>query len=694
MKSFDARFLGFAALILSGCASFSRPSTVLDIPADRAPSCPEWRWVALKPEGAAECPVPSPNWRVRPLFPSSERSPERSPSEADRQAILSRLCLYESTRKGRIGDEIRRLALDRKLEAIYPDCAMMGSLADPGLAEQSWEKLQDHLFTQVDKPAVLMEGRKPSSVRLAILDTQPLELWDNRVSGNSPHGWFVAHLGHRLVCDDTMEDPESDFCTAEVTTRLALPLKKLNRRNPGKTERDELRGGYFGSVLDVTEAVRWELAKHQRSKEQLILNLSLGWEGTPEELSGPVQNMPGLVQGLYYLLEEAACQGVLVIAAAGNRVGGPGPETGMLLPAAWANRPAMCGGDPNSQPPLIYAVGGVDSEGDPLSNAREKGTPELVAFADHAVVQTCPSGEPTKTYTGSSVAAAVASAAAAVVWNEHPGWTAREVMETLYDTGCELPYEADVVANPPLGSSPGGSQLASLEVTDLALDLDSPRTCGSSPCVRRIFLGRALGQASTSQHRLASLTAQRSCPSLGPPDLQTHLDAKHEVNVPAQSEMSVKTLSDCPEKKIEVPSGTRLTPELVSTLCATGKVKAAMQNPWARPQPDDPPCPNCTLEPQGTGGGFTGAYTLYIEIDKDWPAKLTLHNPTLWIDGTAWPLSSFPVSSTSSSSDVLNTGDTMTVTNIPGDRVKGAKRIVLQFTTDDGLVENPVLVTR
>lgn len=727
---FHRRFVGLAVLLLlGGCASSSSLFPPEVLPPDRVASCPEWRWVGLKPDAAATCPVPaSGTWEIRPFSgtPAAEpaviagqtgaSTPDPTPSGRPSRG----LCQYVSPKKHAVGRAVRDLYRQGVLEAIYPDCAMVGSLAEPGLAEQTWQDLQSHLFAQVGETTGLEDGASDPSVRLVVLDTQPRKLWTQRQSGTSPHGWFVAHLGRRLVCGygegirnaNSAGDASSagESCAAEVDTRLVMPLKTFFRKNPGKTEQDDENGGYFGRVSDLIEAIGEELDANQGTGTHLVLNLSLGWEGAPAELGGSLLDMPVLARALYQVLEEAACRGVIVIAAAGNRSGEA--SSGLLLPAAWVNRsvePAACAGIPGAVAeergawsgspgfprPLIYAVGGVDSEGRPLSNARVQGMPELAAFGDHAVVETFDPLRPTKTYTGSSVAAGVVSAVAAVVWSRHPDWSSHEVMEHLYASGCELSQEADVVASPPLGVSAGGTQLASLGIPDLALGSGSQRPFDFTHRVRRISLARALGQVSASQQRFVSLASRGSCPSLGPPDLEIHLDAGREVDVSTYQSTSTLSQAGCAAGKITAlaPPGASLSSELVSALCSAGETRAAMEDPWTGPQPQDPPCPNCTLEPQGTGPGGLGLlevdhYILYIEIDTDWPAKLTLSNPTLMFDNTALPLSS------PSDPVVLKSGETMTVDNIPVNLVQTAQRIVLVFTTDDGPVENPVLVAK
>jgi len=671
MNWFDRQLVWLAVLLLGGCATMSPPPSP---PLEGPPgACPSWRWVALKADAASACPG---------------LKEHLGPVQASNSS--TRFCFYQGP-DGSVGQRIQELRARKKLVQADRDCAALGSLGseeETSLSMQGWSTLQGHFGVQVGRSELWdATADRRNVVRLAILDTQPKDLWRDRRAGRSPHGWSLAHIGRQLVCPD--EGPAlSGPCVAEVTTRLALPWRKLNPDHFRGTHLDERRGGYFGTLYDLAKAIDRELAEARGSGDLLVLNLSVGWDGEAfGGLENEVDEMPVPAQLLYRVLEDAACQGVLVVAAAGNRLGGPEPESGMLLPAAWAGRTVTC--REGSQRRLLYAVAGVDGTSKPLSNARPEGMPELVAFADHAVVETFEPDLPTKTYTGSSVAAAVASAAAAAVWSERPEWAARQVMETLYDSGSELAKTADVVANPPLGPPAGVSRIAAL--SPLALAEEAAVRRGSVPpsSVHRICLQRALCEAQGADGA-ACRGVDQTCPESEPPALHLVLDARHAADVSGYTEAwSIAPAEGCKATQVLYMP----TAERPSYSCPSDQFESVLARPWVGPQPQDPPCPNCTLEPPGTGGGdglmaaeVGGSYTLYIEIDGDWSEPL--YDSTLRLGETLLPLSL----------GVLNRGDRATVEGIESSLVNGADPVVLEFTVYEGSekksVESPVLVVR
>jgi len=68
----------------------------------------------------------------------------------------------------------------------------------------------------------------------------------------------------------------------------------------------------------------------------------------------------------------------------------------------------------------------VQADDKPLANARLHGMPQRVAYGE------------TEIFSGSSVATAVASSIAAVVWNAFPGFSSSEVMKIIDDSGVAL----------------------------------------------------------------------------------------------------------------------------------------------------------------------------------------------------------------------------------------------------------------
>ena len=93
--------------------------------------------------------------------------------------------------------------------------------------------------------------------------------------------------------------------------------------------------------------------------------------------------------------------------------------------------------------PLVYAVGGLRGDGSPLENARLAAMPARAACGENAVVPSSNPQFPTSIYTGSSVATAVVSSIAAVVWHFIPDLKARELMERIDRSGRPLSLTTD-----------------------------------------------------------------------------------------------------------------------------------------------------------------------------------------------------------------------------------------------------------
>jgi len=268
-------------------------------------------------------------------------------------------------------------------------------------------------------------------VRLAFLDTQPTYEGISEKSGNSPHGYVLANIARKLICISESEGP----CAAQITTQLALPIINFNAKDPSLNERDLVHGGYLGMQSDLAAAIRnevdswWEDRQRGGAQRHLVLNLSLAWDG---KLFGglnekQIADMRAGTQAVYQALQYATSFDVLVLAAAGNQKRDPCESYGPLLPGAWesqAPQEESCG-KPRVWP-LLYAVGGLQADSLPLGNARVGGMPRCAAYGESIL------------YTGSSVATAVASSIAAVVWDSFPHLHYYEVMDILYRSGDGL----------------------------------------------------------------------------------------------------------------------------------------------------------------------------------------------------------------------------------------------------------------
>lgn len=438
------------ALGLGACATLPPQS------AD-SKACAEWRWIGIKSQPDDECPQ-IPDWNDEPLFPSlaaaqlkraeanhyGQEKKRLLTAVPDPQVVreLQRFCVYKPERKwGRPSPP----APTGKLVRIDQDCAAIAVAGDTdGFTD--WGSYSRRFLEQAGQ-AEALEIKNRQGVRLAFLDTHPTQIGvpaePPKEKLSSEHGYTLAHIARNLIC--SRED--SSVCAALITTRLALPITKFNARRENGTKTDTKHGGRIGLQSDLAEAIRAEvddwakaLEEQEDAPQRLVLNLSVAWDGARfGGLKGQqLADLRAGTQAVYWALRYAAGFDVLVLAAAGNRMAGC-PSVGALLPAAWEQEaPEICGEPPS--PTLVYAVGGIDSMGKPLANARDEAMPPRVAYGASAVVPAL-SGNSTTKFTGTSVSTAVASSIAAIVWDTLPEESPDEVMSLLYRSGDNLGEE-------------------------------------------------------------------------------------------------------------------------------------------------------------------------------------------------------------------------------------------------------------
>lgn len=478
-----------AGLGLSACAT-GRPQAPV-APLDTSKACASWRWIGIsRPE--ARCPD-IPGWSVKPLFPQlapvrrssgeycaeegSERKGSEKTPEPELIRELNRFCVYEIDDRKRGSNKKLPFppAASPDLVRLDRDCAAV-SLGERYLDAKSWKTGPDpeRLLALAGKPRTPLPIDGERGVRLAFLDTEPTLPDVPMKQGRSPHGFTLAKIAQELVCTPEPDEQEPyKRCAAQITTQLALPILEFNAEDPNDNVTDRERGGFFGMQSDLAVAIReevdsWLKQRTERSQRHLVLNLSLAWDGQIfGGLNGEqIEHLNAGTQAVYRALEYAAGFDVLVLAAAGNQKHEPCVNFGPLLPAAWEKRPPQqesCG-KPDDARPLVYAVGGVQEDGSPLANARPGGMPRRAAYGK------------TRVFEGSSVATAIVSSIAAVVWDARPELESHEVMAILDSAsgpGVELARKADFWFAP---STPNGMLRA------------------EAPPVRRLSLCSVLGQ--------------------------------------------------------------------------------------------------------------------------------------------------------------------------------------------------------
>jgi hypothetical protein len=407
-----------------------------------------------------------------------------------------------------------------------------------------------------------------------------------------------------------------------------------------------------------------------------VLNLSFAWDSRFGGLEPEVSQMPLAVRAVYRALQESSCLGVLVVAAAGNRGGGPEPETGPLLPAAWEQRPApspaecrrlfggsrgggeLSGGElsgdrRDAYRPLLYAAGGVRSDGSRLFNARPGSLPRLAAFADHAVVESSQPDRPTATVTGTSVSALVVSSAAAAVWYYRPELRSDEVMDTLYQAGEDL------------GAAP-----------QFCLGGTPARPCPAARwSARRVSLCQAAAAACRDGGGACPPSAEMpSCPrseiassDLAAVDLEAFDRTALKLDL-ATLDRHRGPVAECGGETVWFRRGRR-----PKNPCPHHQFFGPVVDAWTEPQPESNPCPNCIIQYSSPG-------ILRIEVSR---FKATLRDATLKLGSASYALGLPP----------LREGDRVQVTNVP---YYDGQPLVLSFTLEgrDKSVVSPVLVVQ
>lgn len=562
------------------------------VPPDLDEACPKSRFIGEHSAETGTCPAAAGYWRVAPLFTGSTAHPV--------PGGLARYCVYQWDGPAGSSPLIGLLPKDghpSHEDWLSPDCNVVAPMSG-ALTSNYWPALEQSFREQVSRIDTLPAGGAPiRPVRIDVVDTSTVVAIAGSVpgSGESLHGRAMGLIIEHLACP-------GGACAAEVAHSLALPL---DRAPGGGLERDYRNGGLIGSYGDISRAIfgavsRWK--QHQPGRG-LIINLSVGWSPVyGGDFTGSFTNLSPAVRSVYEAISHAVCEGALVIAASGNAGGGPLPPSGPIYPARWETRPrptlvecaefsdapvriAPTGAVPGQiYQPLLFSASGLDGSDQVLANAPASSRARIAAPASHVTVAD-PTHVHTRVMTGSSVAAAVTSAAAAVVWAYHPGLAPVEVMQLVYAAGAPLSVAADYCQ----GAYCGGSRRVSI----CAALRGSCALLGGAYCPASVVCDA----------RSASETALPP-----PPDLTGLI---YSATASASVAHGWRVPTPC---NAVVLSSSSSGPE---NPCPAEQLFSMSRAPWADPQPDADPCPDCLCM----------EYRAILEISSDFEG--TLSSPTL-----------------------------------------------------------------
>ncbi len=593
-------------------------------------ACPATRFIARSLRDG--CPEPQDrNWRTTPLFSTDDAGEQIEVSDG-----MGDLCVYDWTgdRKpgARVVNELGRSLVNR-VDGLASDCRVVAPLGSP-VSNQVWRPMRQAFVRAVNFPRDL--AGDPQTVRVAVVDTSPRFYNNGRArGGNSGHGLTVGRIIRGLTCAN--DGIPTGACVGYISHHLAL-----TRLLDGTVDRTN--GGYYGYFTEAAISINASVNAWLRQmaapppgeapQQRLVINLSIGWDGMYGGAYNPAfpveAQLSAPILAVHRAIERATCHGALVIAAAGNDTGGLPVPSGPMFPAGWeqAPAPANCNRFGNSigaadlppaaapYRPLVHSVGGVDGTDTPLSTTRANGRPRLAASSFQAVMlyndPTAGMGV-TDVMSGTSAAAAVASATAALVWGYEPDLHGADVMARIYGSGESLnPNRADYCLGPRCGSRYDVRRLSMCEAliaTCPSKDAHCPDLVDfDCPPLPAAFAGTN-GNVPTGPYRTASTLPDEIYGSVSTHDLGSVAECGVSVDVTSVYSSAPAGWGVCPDRQ-------NFTSEAA---------------PWLSPQPGVNPCPECIAYEYLSGGYET--FKLYLAIDTAYFGE-TLEDATLTLDGT------------------------------------------------------------
>lgn len=499
------------------------------------------------------CPDVGSSWLVTPMVHASPHLATKWATWATTPEVFRRFCRYKWNSTAQITAADRALvlghggftAVNAAYMAVSGEANILTERVAPELrAAAEWR----YRAVTADDLAGSNANRTP--VFLAIVDTEPPEL---PTQGSlSPHGRAMVAYARGVACPEGMSP-----CAVTVEPVVGLP------RLPSGAA-DYTTGGFVGTAADVSTGVleaveRWKEFTATTPDAPLVISLSLGLDTTL------FTDIDASQSALYHALRYASCYGATLIASSGNEVGHDtaGPLAPAMLEAVAEPTPAECAADfgvTRTAPtalyrPLVHGVGGLDYVGiTPVT--RVNSLPRLVAAATHV-----PTPDLQRVMTGTSVATALTSGAAALALSYAPDYESADLMKRIYD------------ASVPLGQMKAKHYFGPVE-----------------PDIHPMLVCNALVAACFGQATDACDDLDLTC-DFGEPPEDDIMDQLLEGAMPVEVQLAA-TPQDC----------ATTTDELVTTYLSTdlnASCDDVARNPYeglSQPQPPDHACSTCGFE--------------------------------------------------------------------------------------------------
>jgi hypothetical protein len=561
--------------------------------------CDTKMWLGVRQTSSAPCPnVPgdgSGEWFVQDPFASRAPTPLRAVELCAYIWVPGTDPLPSQTQLAALADLADS---GGPLSRLEQSCVKTSGL---GTVDENMVGLANAAFGQaVDQLSLLPQGPvQLATHHLALVDSVPdgPGLMETLLARHM-HGRTLGLLIQELAC------PDPSTCPLTLSTHLAF-----GRGDEFPMRRAMERGAFSGRPVEAAVAIHratddWRYAG---STGRLVINLSLGWSDTASPIA-PSASYATDTFAVYSAIAEASCYGALIIAAAGNTNDGPSPAVGPLYPAAWEQRPTLTNAECSSEygitgssrsesGPLLVSVGGVDGADVVVASARTGARPRLAAPAEHSgQSEILPSGtEYRGILSGSSVASAVGSAAAAVAWAYQPQQTATDIATMLFDGGEPLPgATADYC---PAGiTSCAVHRISICGTVHAACASGGPRCPPSVSCTRRPAFSDARVHLPPEMRKMF----EGVLPAIPPPGSSETTfvpECNAEVTRPSSS-------SDIP--------------------CPNRQYANAIEGPYDHPQPGATPCRICAISEVSAT-----EYKLFVSIDPNLDGGVSVSNGSI-----------------------------------------------------------------